>query len=305
MVDFDIAEDGDEQPPEAHDNAAHTESYTTASEAAAAAPIQDVFGRTGSVAPQSGDYTASEIANFAATALSAIDAEIDAAATSVSGLDNVTNTHIGAANPHSGSADTNHGNEAHAESYITSGEALTDSGDVVVTDTQPGTMADGEVLVNSGGNLTGGATGGLPFEEDGNSPISVSTNDNYSYTVAGNYERVLVIVDANQFTNGNSIRVNNETSSNYNSIELDGNKTANSDKWVVGPLERIFSFEIGVYQGEFGQSIAINVNSAQNSTSRFIYGTITNAGSSINSFSIIDTNGYSQDINARVFGLKK
>jgi len=62
----------------------------------------------------------------------------------VSGLDNVTNTHIGAANPHSESADTNHGNEAHSsnfavdgatqppenhgngahiESYITSGEA--------------------------------------------------------------------------------------------------------------------------------------------------------------------------------------
>lgn len=94
------------------------------------APVDDVFGRTGSVSPQSGDYSASEIANFAATALSAIDAEIDAAATSVSGLDNVTNTHIGAGNPHSGSADTNHGNEAHAEPYITSGEALTDSGDV-------------------------------------------------------------------------------------------------------------------------------------------------------------------------------
>jgi hypothetical protein len=85
------------------------------------APVDDVFGRTGSVSPQSGDYSASEIANFAATALSAIDAEIDAAATSVSGLDNVTNTHIGAANPHSGSADTNHGNEAHSSNFAVDG----------------------------------------------------------------------------------------------------------------------------------------------------------------------------------------
>lgn len=104
------------------------------------APVDDVFGRTGSVSPQSGDYSASEIANFAATALSAINAEINATATSVAGLDDATNSHIGASNPHAGSADTNHGNEAHSESYITSAEAPVQSvngetGDVTAGDT--------------------------------------------------------------------------------------------------------------------------------------------------------------------------
>jgi hypothetical protein len=102
------------------------------------APVDDVFGRTGSVSPQANDYSASEIANFAATALSAIDAEIDAAATSVSGLDNVTNTHIGAANPHSGSADTNHGNEAHSSNFAD----LDGSGNLII----PGELGEGGSL---------------------------------------------------------------------------------------------------------------------------------------------------------------
>jgi len=37
------------------------------------APVDDVFGRTGSIDPQSGDYSAAEIADFASTALSSID----------------------------------------------------------------------------------------------------------------------------------------------------------------------------------------------------------------------------------------
>jgi len=85
------------------------------------APVDDVFGRTGSVDPQSGDYSASEIANFASSALSAINGEIDATATSVAGLDDATNSHIGASNPHAGSADTNHGNEAHSSTFAVDG----------------------------------------------------------------------------------------------------------------------------------------------------------------------------------------
>jgi len=83
------------------------------------APVDDVFGRTGSVSPQANDYSASQIANFASTALSAIDAEIVSAATSVSGLDTATSNHIGAANPHTGSASANHGNEAHSTAFTT------------------------------------------------------------------------------------------------------------------------------------------------------------------------------------------
>jgi len=102
------------------------------------APVDDVFGRTGSVSAQSGDYAASEIANFATTALSAIDAEIDAAATSVSGLDDATNSHIGAGNPHSGSADTNHGNEAHSSNFAD----LDGSGNLII----PGELGEGGSL---------------------------------------------------------------------------------------------------------------------------------------------------------------
>lgn len=42
------------QPPQSHNNAAHTESYTTSAEAAAAAPVDSVNGQTGAVSVASG-----------------------------------------------------------------------------------------------------------------------------------------------------------------------------------------------------------------------------------------------------------
>lgn len=102
------------------------------------APVDDVFGRTGSVSPQSGDYTASEIANFASSALSAIEAEITATASTVSGLDGATSSHIGSANPHSGSASDNHGNEAHSETF----PSLDGSGNLSI----PGELTEGANL---------------------------------------------------------------------------------------------------------------------------------------------------------------
>jgi hypothetical protein len=102
------------------------------------APVDDVFGRTGSVSPQSGDYTASEIANFASSALSAIEAEITATASTVSGLDGATSSHISSANPHSGSASDNHGNEAHSETF----PSLDGSGNLSI----PGELTEGANL---------------------------------------------------------------------------------------------------------------------------------------------------------------
>lgn len=102
------------------------------------APVDDVFGRTGSVSPQSGDYSASEIANFATEALSTVEAEITASANTVSGLDGATSSHIASENPHSGSASDNHGNEAHSETF----PSLDGSGNLSI----PGELTEGTNL---------------------------------------------------------------------------------------------------------------------------------------------------------------
>jgi len=47
--DIDLARDGDEQPPEEHDNEAHSRDLVDAEEAAAAAPVQSVNGSGGDV----------------------------------------------------------------------------------------------------------------------------------------------------------------------------------------------------------------------------------------------------------------
>jgi len=65
-----ISHDGIDQSTVASDD--HHTRYSD-SEAAAAAPVQSVFGRTGDVVAKAGDYAASQISNFSSAVLSAID----------------------------------------------------------------------------------------------------------------------------------------------------------------------------------------------------------------------------------------
>ena len=61
MVDFDIAEDGDTQPPESHDNEAHDREFVDEGEAADAAPVQSVNGQQGDVEVDGGVSDHSEL----------------------------------------------------------------------------------------------------------------------------------------------------------------------------------------------------------------------------------------------------
>jgi len=58
------------------------------------ANVDSVFGRTGAVTASSGDYSYSDISNADSGAVSAVDSEVDAAATSVALLDDQVSTNI-------------------------------------------------------------------------------------------------------------------------------------------------------------------------------------------------------------------
>jgi len=66
------------------------------------------------------------------------------------------------------------------------------SGDVTVTDTQPGTVNNGEFLTNSGGSLTGGTIQTTPnvppYEEDSNSPFEFSNDSSHTVSLSDNYD---------------------------------------------------------------------------------------------------------------------
>jgi len=120
------------------------------------------------------------------------------------------------------------------------------SSDVIVTDTQVGTLADGEFLQNSGGSLTGGTVQTEPnvpnWQEDPNSPISTSSSQNsVSFTLANDYDLVKILIQnwESQSTALTylGLQVNGSSFNDYNYVKVDGSKVTDDTEWrLAGSL---------------------------------------------------------------------
>jgi len=73
------------------------------------------------------------------------------------------------------------------------------SGDVTVTETQPGSVNNGEFLTNSGGNLTGGTVETEPnvpnWQEDPNSPFTANSTDVIDINLQNTYDFWMVNIE--------------------------------------------------------------------------------------------------------------
>jgi hypothetical protein len=121
--------------------------------------------------------------------------------------------------------------------------SIQSSGDVTVTDTQTGTVSDGEFLKNSGGNLTGGTVETEPnvpaWEEDANSPFTGTTDPSGISTIslAGSYDEVLISATVNAEPNTDSkfyIQLINGSECNGTYYVLDGQKRTGITDIVCG-----------------------------------------------------------------------
>lgn len=75
------------------------------------------------------------------------------------------------------------------------------------------------------------ATNNIIWEEDANSPITVSNAQSGSITLNGTYDVVKVVVvdgDSGGFVHG---RVNGDSGSNYNYVDVSGNQTNSDTEW--------------------------------------------------------------------------
>lgn len=136
----------------------------------------------------------------------------------------------------------------------------TTSGDITVTDTQVGTVSDGEFLTNSGGSLTGGTVEAEPnvpdWEEVSGSPFT-TTNVDFTIDNIDTYDTYLVFVDAN-LSYDSDVKINvNGQSANYDVTFLDGSQSvASTDPKVAYRLSTVFSF---IMSGRWGESWVLSL----------------------------------------------
>lgn len=125
-------------------------------------------------------------------------------------------------------ADVSHTGELADSSDVS---AIQSSGDVTVTDTQPGAVSDQEFLKNEGGNLTGGTVQTEPnvpsYVEDDNSPITLSNDTFGSISLSQTYDVVkMIVVSNNNKIERLDITVNNDQTFGYKAVKEDGSRTS-------------------------------------------------------------------------------
>ena len=175
------------------------------------------------------------------------------------------------------------------------------SSDVIITDTQPGTVSDGEFLQNSGGSLTGGTVqtepNQPPYEEDANSPFSASLSSNSSATFSLNASYDIIKVHGELAGTGSGstpfkLRPNGYgAASNYTVEEEDGSTSTNDTEiafaTVTGGHSYHFSLKMaGRHDGRWWVDFGLIASDTTNPVSHAFF-TGTGLASPITSIEII------------------
>lgn len=137
--------------------------------------------------------------------------------------------------------------------------------------------------------------------EDANSPFTGSGADTHTYTVAGNHDKLLVMVDCEATTNGRYIQVNGDTGTNYNYVDNSNTTTTGATRWNLGSfldLAKVTAFEFS----EIGVGIGLSVIDASGYAGNLISGRNQNVTSPITQFTVSEGGGTTFDITAKVYG---
>jgi len=172
---------------------------------------------------------------------------------------------------------------------------------------------DGQVPTSDGaGNLAMEAVvGNEPdWTEDGNSPFSVTSTEDPTYTLASSYDLIWVLIGDIDGMGGGAtlgLQVNGDTGTNYNYLSADGTQTTASDKIAIEEsvsasrsLTGWISMTGNAAESNFGVHSAIPATGA--TTDGLQYGVKEPTTFPINQFTFT-TGGSSVDVTARVYGV--
>jgi len=137
--------------------------------------------------------------------------------------------------------------------------------------------------------------GGTLYEEDDNSPFDVSSSQEATYNVAGDYEQIILIPDPG-IVGHNQLRINGDDNENYDYLFNDDTQTSNQTEWEIPRPSGFEYLNISVKRGD-------NVRFATALQDRESGSTIAgrnDAQDEINSVTLLDDS--SRDAKFRVFG---
>jgi hypothetical protein len=143
--------------------------------------------------------------------------------------------------------------------------------------------------------------GGTLYEQDGNSPFTVSSSTSATYTISGSYDEVLIIPESTNFYH-DQLQVNGITSSDYRILDNSDSRTTGQSEWDLGNFSNR-SRLISIRRISRNDVAGLSVTWAHDSTGQTVAGQCANTNiTSLDSFTVIDSGGSSRDFRARVYG---
>jgi hypothetical protein len=144
--------------------------------------------------------------------------------------------------------------------------------------------------------------GGTLYEEDDNSPWTASAVSSDTFTLAGDYDEVIVIPQ-NDVVGFNQVRVNGDSTTNYRYVDNADSRTTGVSEWDFGSLRFYTTRLFGLQLNSNLSSIQFYLQSAHDTTGATQAGRyVGSSNSAINSIVGVDSGGVNRDVKARVFG---
>lgn len=161
----------------------------------------------------------------------------------------------------------------------------------------------GDIKAYSGGsvrNLSNIGAGGL-WTEDGNSPFTASSVSSKQFTLASNWDRVLLL-PAHDNTGFDQLQVNGDTGTNYSIVKNGDGTDGSLSEWQLGIwTDRID--HIKLVANPAGSEVQLVVQPSTSNTGVTVYGDNTAASPPISTFTVKDGGGSNRSVKLEAYGL--
>ena len=197
-----------------------------------------------------------------------------------------------------GKADEPHGSESHSADVVHDGEDATLGNTTHDSVSTESASVNGSLDANSA-NVESLTIGGKLFEEDANSPFTVSAESSGVYTIDGEFQEIIIIPERDN-PGFDQLRVNQIDSNEYT-------RTLNNDDRTTGNTEWDFSIRT-----ENLRMIVVSLNSRSSRANirlhpylgdgRMVWGELQGSVPSLDEIQLLDSGGSTQEFNGRVLG---
>lgn len=187
------------------------------------------------------------------------------------------------------------------EFYVENQYDVADQGQTINVD-QIGADTASQVTFNDPLSTESLVIGGTLYEEDDNSPFTVDDATTATYTIAGDFDEILIIP---QRTNVgfDEVQINGKTGDNYKIVDNSDSRSTGETEWLLNNrTRRIRLISIALLPGNADQ-VGLSVSHVYSSDAATVFGSYDgDAITSLDSITVSESGGASRGLDARVYG---